>query len=314
MDRRTLGRSGPAVTLLGLGCNNFGGRIDFAATRAVVHKALDLGVTLFDTADIYGNNGGSEEFLGQILGARRKDIVLATKFGMAMDHRGRSRGGSRGYILQAIEASLRRLKTDWIDLYQLHRPDYGTPIEETLGALDELVRQGKVRHVGCSYFTAAQLRAAREAAAQHGLTPFLTCQNEYSLLERGIEAELVPEMAAEGVGFLPYLPLAAGMLTGKYRRDAPPPKGARLSYRSSQAGQFFTAANWRIVERLEAFCAARGRTLLELAFAWLAAHPFVSSIIAGATSAAQVEANLRALDWRLTPDETAEVDRLSLKP
>ena len=312
MEQRTLGTSGPQVTLLGLGCNNFGGRSDFAATRAVVHKALDLGVTFFDTADIYGNNGGSEEFLGRIFGPRRSDIVLATKFGMAMDHRGRSRGGSRAYIMEAAEGSLRRLRTDWIDLYQLHRPDYGTPIEETLGALDELVRQGKVRHVGCSYFTAVQLRAAREAADRHALTPFLTCQNEYSLLARGIEAELVPEMAAEGVGFLPYLPLAAGMLTGKYRRDAPPPKGARLSYRGSQAAQFFTPANWRIVEALEGFCAARGRSLLELAFAWLAAHPFVSSIIAGATSAAQVEANLRALEWRLSAEEKAEVDRLAL--
>jgi aryl-alcohol dehydrogenase-like predicted oxidoreductase len=311
VERRALGRSGPAVTLLGLGCNNFGGRIDFAATRAVVHKALDLGVTLFDTADIYGNGGGSEEFLGRLLGARRKDIVLATKFGMAMDHGGRLRGGSRRYILDAVEASLRRLKTDWIDLYQLHRPDHATPIEETLRALDELVRQGKVRCIGCSYFTAAQLREARDTASRHGLGPFITCQNEYSLLERGIETDLVPEMAVEGVGFLPYLPLAAGMLTGKYRRDAPPPKGARLSYRDGQAARFFTPTNWRIVERLEAFGAARGRSLLETAFAWLAAQPFVSSIIAGATGAEQVEANRRALDWQLSPEEKAEIDRIA---
>ena len=311
VEQRTLGTSGPAVTLLGLGCNNFGGRIDFDATRAVVHKALDLGITLFDTADIYGNEGGSEEFLGRLLGARRKDIVLATKFGMAMDHRGRLRGGSRGYIMAAVEESLRRLKTDWIDLYQLHRPDRDTPIEETLRALDDLVRQGKVRHVGCSYFTGAQLKAAHAVALRAGVTPFITCQNEYSLLERGIEAELAPEMTAEGVGFLPYLPLAAGMLTGKYKRDAAPPKGARLSYRHSQAARFFTATNWRIVAALDGFCAARGRTLLELAFAWLAAHPLVSSIIAGATSAAQVEANRRAIEWRLSPEEKDAVDRIA---
>jgi aryl-alcohol dehydrogenase-like predicted oxidoreductase len=311
VEQRTLGRSGPAVTLLGLGCNNFGGRIDFDATRAVVHKALDLGVTLFDTADIYGNGGGSEEFLGRILGARRNDIVLATKFGMTMNHSGHLDGGSRPYIMAAAEASLRRLKTDWIDLYQLHRPDYGTPIEETLRALHDLVQQGKVRRIGCSYFTAAQLKAANDTAARHGLTPFITCQNEYSLLERGIEAELAPEMGAEGVGFLPYLPLAGGLLTGKYKRDAAPPKGARLAYRSGQAAQFLTPANWRIVEGLEAFCAARGRTLLELAFAWLATRPFVSSVIAGATSAAQVEANWRALQWRLLPEEKDAVDRIA---
>jgi aryl-alcohol dehydrogenase-like predicted oxidoreductase len=311
VEQRTLGTPGPAVTLLGLGCNNFGGRIDFDATRAVVHKALDLGVTLFDTADIYGNGGGSEEFLGRLLGPRRKGIVLATKFGMAMNHRGHLRGGSRAYIMAAVEASLRRLKTDWIDLYQLHRPDYDTPIEETLRALDELVRQGKVRHVGCSYFTGAQLKAARDTAVHHGLTPFITCQNEYSLLKRGIETELVPEMTAQGVGLLPYLPLAAGMLTGKYKRDADPPKGARLSYRHGQAGEFLTPANWRKLVALEAFCVGRGHTLLELAFAWLAAHPFVTSIIAGATSAAQVEANWRALDWRLSPEEKDAVDRIA---
>ncbi|HUZ71399.1 MAG TPA: aldo/keto reductase [Stellaceae bacterium] len=325
MEQRTLGTGGPAVSALGLGCNNFGGRIDFAATRAVVHKALDLGITFFDTSDTYGyrghvsgpggDSGGargrSEEFLGRILGARRNAIVLATKFGMPMDDEGRLRGASRAYIMHAVEASLKRLDTDWIDLYQLHRPDPATPIEETLRALDDLVRQGKVRYIGCSYFTAAELAESRAAAARTGLRPFITCQNEYSLLERRIEHDLVAEIEAEGVGLLPYLPLAGGMLTGKYRRDAPPPEGTRLSYRHGQAGQFLTARNWALVERLERFCAARGRTLLELAFAWLEAHHFVASVIAGATGAAQVEANVRASQWQLTPEEKAEVDRLA---
>jgi aryl-alcohol dehydrogenase-like predicted oxidoreductase len=325
MEQRTLGKDGPAVSPLGLGCNNFGGRIDFTATREVVHKALDLGITFFDTSDTYGyrgrvagpggDSGGargrSEEFLARILGPRRKDIVLATKFGMAMDDEGRLRGASRAYIMGAVEASLKRLDTDWIDLYQLHRPDPQTPIEETLRALDDLVRDGKVRWIGCSYFTAAQLAEAHDVATRHGLHAFITCQNEYSLLQRGIERDLVAELEAEGVGLLPYLPLAAGMLTGKYRRDAPLPAGARLSYRDGQAAATLTPANWIIVERLEGFCRARGRTLLELAFAWLKAHRFVASVIAGATSAAQVEANRRAFEWQLTPAEMADIDRLA---
>ncbi len=325
MEQRTLGKGGPAVSALGLGCNNFGGRIDFAATRAVVHKALDLGITFFDTSDTYGyrgraagpggDSGGargrSEEYLARILGPRRNAVVLATKFGMPMDDAGRLQGASRGYIMRAVEASLKRLDTDRIDLYQLHRPDPATPIEETLRALDDLVRQGKVRHVGCSYFTATQLAESRAVATRNGLHAFITCQNEYSLIERGIERDLVAEMTAEGVGLLPYLPLASGLLTGKYRRDAPPPEGARLSYRHGQAGRFLTPRNWTLVERFEGFCAARGRTLLELAFAWLKAQPVVASVIAGATSAAQVEANVRAFAWQLAPEEKAAADALA---
>ena len=314
MEQRTLGRSGPAVSLLGLGCNQFSGRIDFAATQEVVHKALDLGVTLFDTADTYGNRGGSEQFLGRILGPRRKDIELATKFGMAMDDRGKMQGAAPSYIMSAVEASLKRLGTDWIDLYQLHRPDPHTPIAETLGTLDKLVQSGKVRHIGCSYFTGAQLDQSAAAAAQAKLHPFETCQNEYSLLERGIERDLVPAMAKHGTGFLPYLPLAGGLLTGKYRRGAPLPPGARLSTGGWPADRMLTEANWQVVERLATFCTARGRTLLELAMSWLASRPFVTSIIAGATKPEQVEANLRALDWRLTPEELAEIDRLTLTP
>jgi aryl-alcohol dehydrogenase-like predicted oxidoreductase len=307
LDHRTLGTAGPAVSLLGLGCNNFGARSDFAATQSVVHKALDLGVTLFDTADTYGNRGGSEEFLGRILGERRKTIVLATKFGMAMDDAGILKGASRRHIMHSVEGSLKRLRTDWIDLYQLHRPDPLTPIEETLRALDDLVQQGKVRHIGCSYLTGAELALARATATRHGLAAFITCQNEYNLLER----DLVPEMTAQGLGLLPYLPLAGGMLTGKYRRDVALPAGSRLADTGWLAGRYLTATNWRIIERLEAFAAARGHTLLDLAFAWLAANPLVSSIIAGATSAGQIEANHRALAWRLSPDEKAEIDRLT---
>jgi aryl-alcohol dehydrogenase-like predicted oxidoreductase len=306
VEQRKLGTAGPSVSLLGLGCNQFGGRLDDAATRAVVHQALDLGVTLFDTADSYGDDGGSEICLGRALGARRKDVLIATKFGM-------TGGASPRHVKEAAEASLKRLGTDWIDLYQLHRPDPATPIAATLGALDQLVRQGKVRQIGCSYLTGAELAAARRAAAG-GLTPFTTCQNEYSLLVRGLERDLVPEMAAEGAGFLPYLPLAGGLLTGKYHRDRPMPKGARLSGGGWPASRYLTPRNWQLAEALEAFCAARGRSLLELAMSWLAARPFVTSIIAGATRPEQVAANLGALSWALSADELAEIDRLTLMP
>ena len=306
MEQRSLGSNGPAVPILGLGCNNFGGRIDFAATEKVVAKALELGVTLFDTADNYGG-GRSEEFLGRILGARRNDVLIASKFGI-------QGGASRRHTLASCEASLKRLKTSWIDLYQLHRPDPATPIEETLEALDELRRQGKVRQIGCSYLTGAEFEAAGDAAARHGLAPFTTCQNEYSLLVRDIERDLVPAMRRHGTGFLPYLPLAGGLLTGKYRRGAPMPKGARLTEQSWTASRVLNERNWRIVEKLEPFCAKRGRSLLELAMSWLKAQQFVTCIIAGATKPEQVAANRKALDWALTPDELAEIDRLTLTP
>jgi aryl-alcohol dehydrogenase-like predicted oxidoreductase len=311
MQERNLGPSGLRVSLVGLGCNNFGGRIDLEATRRVVHKALDLGITLFDTADIYGERGGSETCLGQVLGERRKDIVLATKFGMAMDDAGRLKGGSRRYVMSAVEASLKRLRTDWIDLYQLHQNDPLTPMEETLRALDDLVRQGKVRYIGCSNVPAWRVVEAQWTARQLGLNAFVSCQDEYSLLVRDIERELVPVVEAYGLGLLPYFPLASGMLTGKYKRNAPLPEGARLTTTQRLADRYFTEENWRIVEELEAFCAARGRSLLELAFGWLAAHPFVSSVIAGATKPEQLEQNVRAVDWALTPEDLAEIDRIA---
>jgi aryl-alcohol dehydrogenase-like predicted oxidoreductase len=313
MEERALGKSGPKVSLVGLGCNNFGGRIDLEASRKVVHKALDAGITLFDTADAYGNRGGSEECLGQILGARRRDVVLATKFGLPMDEAETLKGASRRYVLAAAEASLRRLRTDWLDLYQIHTPDPATPIEETLRALDDLVRQGKVRHVGCSNLPAWQVVEAQWTSRHLGLAAFTSCQDEYSLLVRDIDRELLPAMQAYGLGLLPYFPLASGLLTGKYRRGAPPPAGARLGYMKGLADRYLTEANWPVVEGLEAFAAKRGRTLLELAFSWLLARPAVSSVIAGATRPEQVEQNVAAVGWALTAEDLAEVDRLTRK-
>ncbi len=313
MQQRNLGTSGLQVSLVGLGCNNFGGRIDLEASRRVVHRALDLGITLFDTADIYGERGGSETVLGQILGDRRKDIILATKFSGPMDDAGVLKGASRRYILSAAEASLRRLRTDWIDLYQLHYPDPATPIEETLRTLEDLIRQGKVRYIGCSNLPAWQVVEAQWTARHLRVNGFVSCQDEYSLVVRDPERELVPAMEAYGLGLLPYFPLASGLLTGKYKRNAPLPEGTRLAKTQRLADRYLTAANWEIVERLEAFCARRGHSLLELAFSWLAARPRVCSVIAGATRPEQVEQNVKAVEWALTPEELAEVDRLTKK-
>jgi aryl-alcohol dehydrogenase-like predicted oxidoreductase len=312
MQKRKLGSSTLEVSVVGLGGNNFGGRIDFAATERVVHKAIDLGVNFIDTADSYGNRGGSEEELGRILGAQRKTIVLATKFGLPMDDAGTLRGASRRYIMQAVEASLRRLRTDWIDLYQLHRPDPQTPIEETLRALDELVRQGKVRFIGCSNLSAGEVIAAQDTARQHGLAAFVSCQDEYSLLERDIERELIPAATARGMGLLPYFPLAGGLLTGKYWRDAALPAGSRLARNPRHAQEFISERNWRIVDELTAFAARRGRSLLELAFSWLLRDPMVASVIAGATTPEQVEQNVAAAGWTLSAEDLAEIDRVTL--
>ena len=314
MKERNLGNSGLKVTTIGLGCNNFGGRIDLEASRRVVHKALDLGVTFLDVADVYGGLGGghlgaSEECLGQILGDRRKDIVLATKFGIPMSET--LKGASRRYIMTAVEASLRRLKTDWIDLYQVHRPDAETPIEETLRALDDLVRQGKVRYLGCSNFAAWQVVDAQWTARHHGLNRFISCQDEYSLVVRDIERELVPAIRAHDLGLLPYFPLASGLLTGKYKRNTGMPQGGRLTETPRLAERYLTEGHWQKVERLEAFCAARGRSLLQLAFSWLLARPAVASVIAGATRPEQIEANVKAGDWPLAAEDLAEIDRVA---
>jgi aryl-alcohol dehydrogenase-like predicted oxidoreductase len=299
------------VSLVGLGCNNFGGRIDLEASRKVVHKALDLGVTLLDTADAYGNRGGSEEVLGQILGDRRKEVVLATKFALPMDDAETLRGASRRYIMQAVEASLRRLRTDWIDLYQQHRPDPLTPIEETLRALEDLIRQGTVRYVGCSNLPAWQVVEAQWTARANGLNAFVSCQDEYSLVVRDIERDLLPAMQVYGLGLLPFFPLASGLLTGKYQRNKPMPDGARLTNTQRLADRYLTESNWAVAERLQEFCAKRGRSLLELAFSWLAARPSVASVIAGATKPEQIEQNVDATGWKLTAEDLTEIDRLS---
>jgi aryl-alcohol dehydrogenase-like predicted oxidoreductase len=313
MEQRSLGRSGLRVSLVGLGCNNFGRRIDYAASRPVVHAALDAGITFFDTSDVYRSDiGGSEEFLGQALGPRRKDIVLATKVGMPLD--GRS-GASRRTIVAGAEASLRRLSTDWIDLYQQHQPDPLTPIEETLRAFDDLLRAGKVRYIGCSNLKAWQVVETWRTARTCGLTPFVSCQNEYSLLMRNADRELVPMMQAYGMGLLPYYPLASGALTGKYQRNRPMPEGTRLSLHAARYGnRFLNDMNWPIVEQLATFAEQRGHTLLELAFSWLAAQPCVSSIIAGATKPEQVQANVCAASWVLTAEELREIDRITVCP
>jgi aryl-alcohol dehydrogenase-like predicted oxidoreductase len=311
METRNLGRSGLRVSAIGLGCNNFGGRLALEATRAVVHKALDLGITLFDTADTYGERGGSETQLGEILGEARKGIVLATKFGMPMDDVGVKVGGSRRYIMQEVEDSLRRLRTDWIDLYQIHQPDPRTPIEETLRALDDLVRQGKVRYIGCSNFPAWQVTEAAWTARQCNLNAFVSCQDEYSLVFRKPEAELMPAARKYGLGLLPYFPLASGLLTGKYRRNAPMPPGTRLASTQRLADRYLTERNWGIAERLGDFVEQRGRSMLELAFSWLLAQDPVSSVIAGATRPEQLEQNVKAGDWRLTAEELAEINTIA---
>jgi aryl-alcohol dehydrogenase-like predicted oxidoreductase len=314
VEQRNLGKSGLLVSVVGLGCNNFGGRIDFEATEKVVHKALDLGITFFDEADTYGDpRGSSEACLGQILGDRRKDVVLATKFARPMDAAGRFQGASRRYIMTEVEASLRRLRTDWIDLYQQHQPDPLTPIEETLRALDDLVRQGKVRYIGCSTLPAWQVVEAQWTAKHLGLHHFISCQEEYSLLARDLDREMMPMLEAYGLGLIPFHPLADGLLTGKYRRGAPPPAGTRLAAMPRAAQRNLTDRNWAIVEHLEGFAAERGHTLLELALSWLARRPAVASIIAGATRPEQVEQNVRAAGWALTQEEMQEIDRVTVK-
>lgn len=311
MQERNLGRSGLRVSLVGLGCNNLGGRLDAAGSKTLVHKAIDLGVTLFDTADMYADRGGSETVLGDILGPRRKDIVLASKFGAQMDDSGKLKGGSRRYIMSAVEASLKRLKTDWIDLYQFHFPDPLTPIEETLRALDDLVRQGKVRYIGCSNMSAWGVVDALWTSRSAGLAAFVSCQDEYSLLFRKHEADLIPAMNAHGLGLLPYFPLASGLLTGKYKRGEAIPAGTRFARAALFEQRYMNERNWERVERLEAFAHRHGRSMAELAFSWLAARPPVSSVIAGAMSPEQIEANVAAVNWSLSASELAEIDALA---
>ncbi len=302
MQKRKIGSL--EVSVAGLGCNNFGTRIDEAATAGVVGAALKAGIDFFDTADVYGK-GRSEEYLGRALGGRRGEVVIATKFGSRMDEE--RKGARPEYVLRAAEDSLRRLGTDYIDLYQIHRPDPEVPIADTLGALDELVRAGKVREIGCSNFSAEQLREA-EAAAR-GRARFASVQNEYSLLHREPEAEMLPECGRQGLAFLPYFPLASGLLTGKYRRGQSAPEGTRIT-EGGWRSDVLTDENLERVEGLIGFAESRGPTLLELAFSWLLARPAVASVIAGATSPAQVRGNAAAAGWELTDADLAAVDAI----
>jgi len=311
VEHRTLGPSGLSVSLVGLGCNNFGGRIDVDETRAVVDRALELGINLFDTADVYGNRGGSEDCLGEVMGNRRKDIILATKFAMPMSDDPAMRGASRAYIVKACEASLKRLKTDWIDLYQVHQPDADTPTDETMGALDDLIKQGKVRHIGSSNYSADQLDEAQDAATGNGWAGFVSCQDHYSLLARDIDDGLLPAITRRDLGLLPYFPLASGFLTGKYTRASPPPEGTRMANMPKLAERYMTEQNWDTVEALEAFAKNHDRSLLELAFAWLAERPNVSSVIAGATRPDQVSQNAAAVGWTLSATDMAEIDTIT---
>ena len=310
METRNLGTSDLNVSVVGLGCNNFGGRLELNETKAVVHAAFDAGVTFFDTADIYGGRGGSETQLGQILGGERQRIILASKFGMKMSDDGTQQGASPAYLRRALEASLKRLRTDYLDLYQIHQPDPETPIADTLGALSELIQEGHVRYLGLSNFSAEGLAEAQREAEQLGVPGFRSSQDEYSLLVRDLETDLLPTLSAEKLGLLPYFPLANGLLTGKYRAGEASPEGTRLSGRGDD-DKYLNAANLRTVDALREFAEARGRTLLELAFSWLLNEPVVSSVIAGATKPEQVQANAQAASWKLTDEEMAEIDEIT---
>jgi aryl-alcohol dehydrogenase-like predicted oxidoreductase len=310
MRYRRLGDSGLAVSVLGLGCNNFGRRIDLEATRGVVDTAIEHGVTLFDTADTYGE---SETFLGEVLQGRRDDVVIATKFGNPLGGAlGNDFGarGSRRYIRRAVERSLRRLRTDYIDLYQMHQPDPATPIEETLAALTELVHEGKVRYIGSSNFASWQVTHADWTARTSGTERLISAQNLYNLLERDAERELVPACQRFGIGVLPYFPLANGLLTGKYHRGEPPPPGTRLEGRP----EYLSDARFDVVDRLERYAAERGLGLLDVAIGGLAAQPAVASVIAGATKPEQVRANVAAAAWEPSESDLVALDRVAPTP
>ncbi|WP_305787757.1 aldo/keto reductase [Symbioplanes lichenis] len=312
MSYRRLGTSGLVVSVVGIGCNNFGRKLDLAGTQEVVGAALDAGITLFDTADIYGTpHGASEELLGQALKGHRDEVVLATKFGMDMEGlNGADRGarGSRWYIVRAVEASLRRLGTDHIDLYQMHQPDETTPIEETLAALDDLVRAGKVRYLGNSNFSGWQIADADWTARADGRTPFISAQNRYSLLHREVETEIIGACERFGLGLLPFFPLDSGLLSGKYQRGQAPAEGTRMAQERYKS--WLDSADWDTIEALTAFGAERGHSLLDVAIAGLAARPAVTSVIAGATTADQVHANAAAGTWQLDVTDIAALDQI----
>ncbi|MFL5553307.1 MAG: aldo/keto reductase [Gemmatimonadaceae bacterium] len=295
------------VSIVGLGCNNFGGRIDEQRTREVIDAAINAGITLFDTADMYAE-GRSEELIGRFVGERRRQVIIATKFGYEMP--GQGRGARPEYVRRALDASLRRLRTDYVDLYQQHVPDPDVPIAETLGALDELVRAGKVKEIGCSNFSAEQLREASDAASRKdGSARFASVQNEYSLLDREPEEGVLDECERQQIAFLPYFPLKSGLLTGKYRKGQPIPEGSRVA-KYERYRKVLTEENLDRVEALAEYAESKGHTILELAVSWLLAHRVVASVIAGATSADQVRANVTAADWQLEEDDLEEIDNV----
>jgi aryl-alcohol dehydrogenase-like predicted oxidoreductase len=310
LEYKTLGNSGLQVSALGLGCNNIGRQVDMAGTQAIVDMCLDHGMTFFDTADVYGaEKGRSEEYIGRALKAHRREVVIATKGSGSMGEGPYWSGASRRYLMNALEASLRRLDTDHVDLYQVHFPDPQTPIEETLRALDDMVRSGKVRYYGFCNYSGLQLSAAAAAAKREHLTPPISAQNRYNMIERDIEKDVVPASLEHGLGILPFYPLLAGLLTGKYRRDFTP-EGTRLTSGIHFYAGVLENADYPLLERLTDFAAERGHTLLELAIGWLASQPAVGSVMTGATRVDQIEQNIKSSEWRLTPDELNQVDAL----
>jgi aryl-alcohol dehydrogenase-like predicted oxidoreductase len=313
MEMRKLGNL--EVSLVGLGCNNFGMRLDEAGTRSVVDACLDSGINFFDTADVYGGRGKSEEFLGKALGSRRDEVLIATKFGSPMSDDGQSQGGSPRWIKRAVEDSLRRLGTDRIDLYQHHFPDRDAPFDETLGALNDLVSEGKVREIGCSNYAGKHIDKCTRIAQDQGFAQFASAQNNYSLLERNLEGDVDAACERNGLGLLPYFPLASGLLTGKYKTKDDRPEGTRITLMAQampeRAEQTLTDENFAIIGRLREFAESRGHTLLELAMSWLASKPVIASVIAGATKPEQVKANVDAVGWRLTDEEADEANRLA---
>jgi len=309
METRSIGDL--QVSLAGLGCNNFGRRCDEAQSKIVVDAALEAGINFFDTADVYGD-GQSEQFLGRALGKRRDQVLIATKFAHTLGGDDQKRGGSARWIAEAVEGSLGRLGTDRIDLYQMHVPDDDVPIEETLEALTRLVKDGKVIEIGCSNFTGEQISSATETSNANGFSRFVSAQNHFSLLVRDVEAEVLPACTTNGLGMLPYFPLANGLLTGKYRKGEAPPEGTRLGgLPADRVGRLLSEENFAAVERLEEFAKGQGHTILELAMSWLAAQPSAVSVIAGATKPEQVKANARAVDWKLSVENLSEIDRLA---
>jgi aryl-alcohol dehydrogenase-like predicted oxidoreductase len=316
MEFRSLGQSGLQVSVAGLGCMNFGAMNDQAQAAAIVGRALELGVNFFDVADVYGNRGTSETFLGAALGARRHEVIVATKFAgpMSAEHAW-MQGGSRRWIMQAVEGSLRRLGSDYIDLYQMHRPDDTVPLEESLRALDDLIRHGKVRYIGSSNYAAWQLTAAEWTARAAQLNRFISAQNRYSVMSRDAERELIPAARRCGIGIIPYFPLESGLLSGKYRKGEKIPAGSRLDKWGPWAvANFASEQKLEVVAKLHELCERYGHTLLQLAMGWLAAQPGVSSVIAGVTTIAQLEQNVSAANWRPSPEEAAAIDRICPPP